>query len=246
MIGFLSKWIEGIAIAVIIASIFEMIIPNGNIKKYIKIILGIYIIFSIINPFVDSKSLYTIDASEEIDKYMENKDISNNINGSQEDLNKIYIQTFEKEIKETVEKQGYNVYKCTVNGIFDAENKNAGISKIEIILESKKESKEQENEGEDENEEELQNKIEIQNIEEIEKVEIQVNKKTAISKNTKEISLQDINELKKFLSEHYEVDKKIICVIWGRFLNVTDYLFHLGTVLFGYMFHLGTVLVCHK
>ena len=38
MIEFLSKWIEGIAIAVIIASIFEMILPNGNIKKYVKAI----------------------------------------------------------------------------------------------------------------------------------------------------------------------------------------------------------------
>ena len=47
MIEFLSKWIEGIAIAVIIASIFEMILPNGNVKKYVKVILSIYIVFSI-------------------------------------------------------------------------------------------------------------------------------------------------------------------------------------------------------
>ena len=60
MINFLSNWIEGIAIAAIIASIFEMIIPNGNIKKYIKVILGIYVVFSIIAPFVDSKALYSI------------------------------------------------------------------------------------------------------------------------------------------------------------------------------------------
>ena len=55
MIEFLSKWIEGIAIAVIIASIFEMILPNGNIKKNVKVILGIYIVFSIISPFSESK-----------------------------------------------------------------------------------------------------------------------------------------------------------------------------------------------
>lgn len=69
MINFLSKWIEGIAIAVIIASIFEMILPDGNIKKYIKIVLGIYIIFSIISPFVDSKELYSLNISKEIDTY---------------------------------------------------------------------------------------------------------------------------------------------------------------------------------
>ena len=69
MINFLSKWIEGIAIAVIVASIFEMILPDGNIKKYVKIVLGIYIIFSIISPFVDSKELYSLNISKEIDTY---------------------------------------------------------------------------------------------------------------------------------------------------------------------------------
>ena len=38
MIEFLGKWIEGIAISVIIASIFEMLLPDGNIKKYVKMI----------------------------------------------------------------------------------------------------------------------------------------------------------------------------------------------------------------
>lgn len=205
MISFLSKWIEGIAIAVIIASIFEMILPNGNIKKYIKIVLGIYIIFSIISPFVDNKKMYTLDVSQEIDKYIKNENITNNTNGAQEDLNKIYIQTFEKEIKETIEKQGYSVYKCKVDGIFDAENKNAGINKIEIILESKNETKNKE-------EEKSQNESEIDEIRKIEKVEINVSKDNVILENSKEITLNDINELKKYLSERYEVDKKIITI----------------------------------
>ena len=39
MINFLSNWIEQIAIAVIIVSIFELILPKGNLKKYIKEVL---------------------------------------------------------------------------------------------------------------------------------------------------------------------------------------------------------------
>ncbi len=72
MIRFLSKWIEGIAIAVIITSIFEMILPNGNLKKYIKVVLGIYVIFSIIAPFVDSKALYSIDIEKELNIQISN------------------------------------------------------------------------------------------------------------------------------------------------------------------------------
>ena len=67
MIEFLSKWIEGIAIAAIVASIFEMILPNGNIKKYVKVILGIYIVFSIISPFSGSKVKGNFDFSKRVE-----------------------------------------------------------------------------------------------------------------------------------------------------------------------------------
>ena len=40
MLGFLRNWIEQIALAVIIASIFEMILPSGKSQKYIKMVLG--------------------------------------------------------------------------------------------------------------------------------------------------------------------------------------------------------------
>ena len=81
MINFLGKWIEGIAIAVIIASIFEMILPDGNIKKYVKIVLGIYIIFSIISPFVDRKELYNLNIFKEIETYSNNI-VSNETNSN--------------------------------------------------------------------------------------------------------------------------------------------------------------------
>ena len=153
MIEFLSKWVEGIAIAVIIASIFEMILPNGNIKKYVKVILGIYIVFSIISPFADNKVMGNFDISKKIDNYsqsLENKDFSKqngdianndylkNEASSEKRLNKIYEDTFEKELIQTIEKEGFSVYKCEVKGNFNAEEENAGINKIQITLESQK------------------------------------------------------------------------------------------------------------
>ena len=54
MISFLKRWTSEIVVAVIIVSIFELILPNGNLKKYIKVVLGIYIVFCMISPFVDS------------------------------------------------------------------------------------------------------------------------------------------------------------------------------------------------
>ena len=47
-----SGWIQGIIIAVIISTIIEMILPEGNSKKYIKVVIGVYILFSIVSPVI--------------------------------------------------------------------------------------------------------------------------------------------------------------------------------------------------
>ncbi len=52
MISSISSWAEQIIIAVIIATILEMILPKGNSKKYIKTVIGIYILYTIISPII--------------------------------------------------------------------------------------------------------------------------------------------------------------------------------------------------
>lgn len=198
MISFLSKWIEGIAIAVIIASILENILPKGNIAKYIKVVLGIFVIFSIISPFVDTKALYSI----ELPKELNNLGLQNSESKTQsQDLDKIYKTTFENDIKQTIEKKGYNVYKCSVDGTFNSDSKEAGITKIKIVLDSKNEN--YRNEIPEKKNESL---IEVK---EIEKIEIGSGpKKTEI--NSSKIKEEDKERIKKFLSEHYEIEQDII------------------------------------
>ena len=48
MINWITNWAEAIIIAVVIATIIEMILPEGNCKKYIKVVIGVYILFTII------------------------------------------------------------------------------------------------------------------------------------------------------------------------------------------------------
>ena len=223
-IEFLSKWIEGIAIAVIIASIFEMILPNGNIKKYVKVILSIYIVFSIISPFTDNKVKGDFDLSKKVDDYSENitnKNYSKEEISTDKKLNKIYENTFEKELVQTIEKEGFKVYKCNVKGNFNAEEENAGISKISITLESKKilkkkdeENKATKNRWNNESETEVENsllkedEIKIRTVDEVKKVEINVGKNKALS-SEEDVEAKDIDTLKKFLSKHYEIDKGV-------------------------------------
>ena len=52
MINSISSWAEQIIIAVIIGVLIEMILPKSNSKKYIKTIIGVYILYTIISPII--------------------------------------------------------------------------------------------------------------------------------------------------------------------------------------------------
>ena len=148
MIKFLSDWVEQITIAVIIVSIFELILPNGKIKKYIKVVLGVYLIFSFISPFVDKNKLYNIqrDLQNNIEIIennsilsTESKTVAESNTISQNKMNyrieKIYIEQLKKEITSKIKDEGYVVSKCEVKV---DDNKNTKID-LKIKKNTKKE-----------------------------------------------------------------------------------------------------------
>ena len=50
-ISFISTWLKDIVVLFILISIAELIMPKGNMKKYINMVIGLLIIFTIISPF---------------------------------------------------------------------------------------------------------------------------------------------------------------------------------------------------
>ena len=68
MIEFLSSWAKNLGVVIVLVSIFEMILPNNKTKKYIRVVLGIFVIFNIIAPFVKNKEKLEI-SSVDIDNY---------------------------------------------------------------------------------------------------------------------------------------------------------------------------------
>ena len=61
MINFLSSWVKNLCLALIVVSILEMLLPNNKTKKYVKMVMGLYILFSIIAPFVENKDELKVD-----------------------------------------------------------------------------------------------------------------------------------------------------------------------------------------
>ena len=52
MILKMRVWCESLIIAVIITLIIELMLPEGNNKKYIKVVIGLYLMFMVFDPFL--------------------------------------------------------------------------------------------------------------------------------------------------------------------------------------------------
>ena len=119
---FLKNWASGLIVAIIIVTIIELLIPENRNKKYIKLVSGIFILFTIISPVVvhfngnvelnidkysdiltssnydDISEVATVVTDDAVMEVYE-KNISNNIKNSVENLNYI-VDEIELEIRD--------------------------------------------------------------------------------------------------------------------------------------------------
>lgn len=219
MVTFLSSWVKNLSLALIVVSILEMILPNNKTKKYIKTIMSLYILFSIISPFLKGDINFNI-SDMNISSYTENiveTTSRETINQESMDnrIQKLYIQELEKDITNKIEQKGYIVLDCkvAVEGIED----NGNIKSITLKIREKIDINQEENAEEETNEE----KDSMENIlvKEIQKIKIQVsdneqgNNRTNnqdINNNNTNITKTDIKIIKKFLIEEYGVSEKCL------------------------------------
>lgn len=191
MINFLSEWIEKIAIAVIIASFFEIILPSGNIKKYIKMILSIYIVFNIISPFVNSNVLPNLN-NFSLESYAKDLEVETNSNINQQSmdlrLKDLYNEQIEINIKNKVSQMGFVTERCQVDANFEQNSSNAGINRIDLILKEKEEEN---------------------SVQKVQVNEISIGKILKFKDNE---NSQKANEVRKNLSDFYEIDEEVINV----------------------------------
>ena len=216
MIEFLSSWAKSLGVAIVLVSIFEMVLPNNKTKKYIRVVLGVFVLYNIISPFINNKDKLSL-ASIDVDNYTSTYKSEVNQASMDDRIESLYEQELEKDIKNKIQEQGFKVLNCKVKAIIGdtSENKENTIKEIRLKVE-KKEVQEKERTTE--------NRIvtEIQKIKEID-TRVQVNKeKTTIDREeqnsnqepkqnqTKKITRIDIQNIKRFLIDEYGVDEKCL------------------------------------
>lgn len=220
MVEWISDWAESIIVAVIIATIIEMLLPEGNSKKYIKVVIGVYVLFTIITPIINKFTGEKVDISDilDLDTYIAEVNASVKMQNTIQDNNQssimgMYSSGIKDDIKAKIEAKGYIVNDVDID---IADDESYIIERI--VLDLEKEGKKEEadnnidtkNNGNEENkveEVEIVNKVEISLVSNAEedKVENENNKKNELSNSEK-------NELKEYLSGVYEVDEDKITI----------------------------------
>ena len=137
MINFLSSWAEQVILAVIIATILELILPNSKNKKYVQMVIGVYVLFNIISPIIKNKEKLVF-SEIDLDKYITT---STKVEQSSMDarLEKIYLDELENNIKSKFKNAGIEIIKCTIDAELDTTKKNA--VKVKNVDDEKKISK---------------------------------------------------------------------------------------------------------
>ena len=211
MIEFMSSWVKGLGLAIVIVSILEMLLPNNKTKKYIRMVMGIYILFTIVSPFLSNQDIF--DTSDfNLEDYATTETSSSLNQSSMDDrIQELYIQELEKDITKKLREKGYEVSSCKVKAQISDNEEETKITKIKVKVQ-----KVQGDTNEIEEKKNLENKI-VTQIQKIKPVDttIKQEKKESQEESKKEdkdtkINKADIQNIKKFLIEEYGVNEKCL------------------------------------
>lgn len=134
MIQFLSSWAEQIVLAVIIATIIELILPQNRNKKYIQMVIGIYILFNIISPIIKNKDTILTSGDYDLEKYESSSNYTIEQSSMDERIEKIYLEELENTTISKFQIAGIEVEKCNVDAVLNTNKKNAGIHLITVKI----------------------------------------------------------------------------------------------------------------
>ena len=234
MVELISGWAKNIVFVVILLSILEMLLPQNKTKKYIKMIMGLFLLFQILSPLIQDKDKISLANWEEI---WEGNTLTANANVQVTDqtsmdnrLQQIYQEELEKDIKQKIEEKGYEVTNCQVKTTLKltgneqtSKETTSGIEKITLQVKKAESSetnekttnnstnKKQETNETDQNKKSAEN-ILIEEIQNIKKVKIGNSeaKNEQTEKNKTTLSQVDTQNIKKFLMEEYEVKESCL------------------------------------
>ena len=196
MIKFINSWAQGIILAVIIATIIEIILPEGKNKKYVKTVIGVYILFTIIYPLINKFTKTNINTlientTKQMSTYQEN-------NSLKIDTDKYIERTYKKKIEEDIRKRANekNLNITSLNVYIETEDENRyGMLNSLVMKVEKNETSKKNND--------------VNQIKEI-NISKNVQNNEIIENKDKTVTEKEINEFKEYINATYYLEKEKI------------------------------------
>ncbi|TWH48933.1 stage III sporulation protein AF [Sporomusa sp. KB1] len=121
MIAFITVWIKGIIFVVLFASFLELLLPNNSMQRFVRVIMGLFIMLAIVNPIIGViEHQLTADQlpvlAARADSNVAAVDVlqaTNNVAGKRDQLARdLYVKDLSRQIRATV---------MAVDGVADAK-----------------------------------------------------------------------------------------------------------------------------
>ena len=213
MVSFISSWAQQIIFAVIIGTILQMLLPEGKNKKYIKIVIGVYVLFAVISPVIGKN----IDLNLDEFNLSANSAESSLDETSQNQINDLYTTNLKQDIILKLKNKGYGcenvdlktnenyeVLEISVIGIYELEDDND--------KDSEKSNSNQNNKTNNDNSQSAKSNIAKVNSVVINEVQIGEKENSIKDQVVKGIPTSEEKDLKEYLSETYNVKEKNISI----------------------------------
>lgn len=202
MITYISSWARQVIVSVVVAIILEMILsPNSKSTKYIKTVIGIYVVYTIIAPGLKLIGGKNLDfANIDYENYLTSSEIYQNLESSVEKIEtNNFEETYKLNLKQDMEnklrEKGYIVSNIKLEVNLEENSEQYGrIENIELNISKKV------NEDNNENE---KNEIAVNKI----KIGEQTN-----STIKRQLTEEEEREIKMFMSEEYGINNKQISI----------------------------------
>ena len=219
-----------------------MILPEGNSKKYIKVVIGIYVLFTIVSPIITKISGKEIQVSDiiDLDEYIEEAKTASETQNQMEIQNEdnildIYVSGIKEDMKAKIEAKGYVVNNINISVAKDGSYE---IQSVVLNVEKKtsystENTKTKSTEKQFDNVENVEDVENVESIEAVNKVDINIsmnstenrnntNSKSSIENTTEttssnnnelnDLSIMQKQELKEYISSVYEIKENNITI----------------------------------
>lgn len=189
---FIYSWIKDLVIIFIIITLVDLVMPKGSMHRYIRFVIGLLIIFAVINPFVNLGNI-DFQLDKEVFKNIDNQFSINEeiIEGQESQIEMMYKDKIANELEGFIdENTEYRVSELDIE-IDKTEDNFGAISYINLLIQ---------NEDMEVNED---------------SIGIRVKPVVLEYKNENEVN-NEFLDLKDLISNRYEIDMDLIHISMNK------------------------------